>query len=368
MDLFHPIVEERKLHPLFRKIVGESAYRPAMRAINEWSYGLLDRKLEADKFIKEFQTTFNSSLWELYLNKAFSILGFQADYSKPSPDFHLIHGSGRRVNVEAVTANNKNNESSDYYSATSFKESMNLSDKEFLDQSTIKLAGKIKDKNDLFVGKNGKKYPYSALAHVVGKPFVIAVAPFDNHMSYAQNNMAINRVLYGLEPPDENWVQKKVDYINKPNGQRVSLGIFTDNSYENVSAVIFSTTGMFGKAIISNSFQGMVKATRYRQMSFEYFLRAEGKSMLGAHHIKVDSGHDIFTLRFFDGNNVCGSDTHLYVSSKHTESHLDGLHIYYNPYARIPLDSDLFSAPEVTKNSYDPETGQMVCQHSDQWC
>ena len=59
-------------------------------------------KKESDKFIKEFQISFNSSLWELYLNKAFLDLGFKIDYSKESPDFNLIDSSGRIINVEAV--------------------------------------------------------------------------------------------------------------------------------------------------------------------------------------------------------------------------------------------------------------------------
>lgn len=36
--------------------------------------GLLDRSGEAKKFVTEWQTTFNSSFWELYLNKAFKEL------------------------------------------------------------------------------------------------------------------------------------------------------------------------------------------------------------------------------------------------------------------------------------------------------
>lgn len=52
-----------------------------------WSTGLLDRKKESNKFINEFQLSFNSSFWELYLNKAFLDMGFNIDYSKESPDF-----------------------------------------------------------------------------------------------------------------------------------------------------------------------------------------------------------------------------------------------------------------------------------------
>ena len=70
-------------------------------------------------------------------------------------------------------------------------------------------------------------------------------------------------------------------------------------------------------------------------------------------------------MRFPSGDYICGSDMHLYHSSKHQESHLDGLHIYYNPFAEVPLDKDLFSAYELTQNDYDTENEEMISIHND---
>ena len=83
--------------------------------INSWLVGL-DSKKEAKKLVKEFQTSFNSTFWELYLNKAFKDLGFGIDYDFDTPDFHLVHPSGMRLNVEAVTANHKDHLSTDFIS------------------------------------------------------------------------------------------------------------------------------------------------------------------------------------------------------------------------------------------------------------
>ncbi|MFS1870096.1 hypothetical protein [Vibrio lentus] len=369
MDLFKLAVKEKRLHPLFRKVVSEDSYKLTTEVINQWSKGLCGRKKESKKFVQDFQISFNSSLWELYLNRAFIELGFDIDYSKESPDFNLIHKSGRVVNVEAVTANNKDHESEEYYSSESFLEARDLNNSDFLDQSTIKLAGKIKDKRDLFIGINDKKYPYQVLEHVKGNPFVIAVAPFDNHLSYSQNNMAINRVLYGINPPasDGNggmWVEN-IDHILNHNNQPIELGIFTNDSYKEISAVIFSTTGTFGKAVVQAGIPNVVRATRYRQMGVVEFMAKEGIEMLGRSHKKIREGYDIFSMRFFDGNLVCGSDMYLYESNDHKESHLDGLHIYYNPYASIPLEADLFSAYEITQNHYDIKSKVMICNHND---
>ncbi|MDH4567936.1 hypothetical protein E8E95_14730 [Pseudomonas sp. BN414] len=367
MNLFDLVVEDADLHPLFRRVVQEENYKAAMAVINEWSLGLLDRRSEAAKFIKEFQTTFNSSLWEIYLNKAFREFGFEIDYAKSAPDFNLKHHSGKFVSVEAVTTNNRLNRDEDYYSFESFNDQIN--DSNHLDRSTIKLIGKLKDKRDLFTGTGGKKYPYSSLEHVKGNPFVVAIAPFDNHLSYAQNNMAINRVLYGIDPPvadsDGVMIAPKIGFIENHNNQKIELGIFTNESYKEISAVIFSTTGMFGKAVSEAGVSNLVRATRYRKMDILEFMNKEGAAMLGYTHRRISERYDIYSLRLVDGGLVCGSDTFFYDSKFHRETHLDGLHIYYNPYAEVPLDKNLFSAYEVTQNSYNIETGSMICQHND---
>lgn len=369
MDLFNIAVKEKRLHPLFNRIISEELYKPTIDVINQWSKGLIGRKKESKKFVQDFQIGFNSALWELYLNKAFIDLDFEIDYTKESPDFHLTHKSGTTVNVEAVTANNKDNESKEYYSLESLSTSIPLNDADFLDQSTIKLAGKIKDKHDLFIGVNDKKFPYSSLAHVKDNAFIIAVAPFDNHLSFSQNNIAINRVLYGINPPilesDGDFKVEKIDLILNQNGQPVDLGIFTNDSYKEVSAVIFSTTGMFGKAVIQANIKSFVRATRYRQMTANEFIKNEGQAMLGVSHREISDNSSIFSTRLISGNLVCGSDIYMYDSSEHKETHLDGLHIYYNPYASIPLEENLFSAHEITRNYYDVENQSMICKHND---
>lgn len=369
MDLFRPLVNDDQLHPLIKSIMKDKTYQPTMNVINGWSKGLLGRKREANKFIKEFQTSFNSSLWELYLNKSFIDLGFEIDYTKESPDFHLTHQSGKVINVEAVTANNKLNESEQYYSIKSFQESVHTDNKSFLDQSTIKLAGKLKDKRELFTGENNKKHPYCSMSHVSGNPFVIAVAPFDNHLSFSQNNMAINRVLYGIEPPKINshgeMMSEKIPYIKNKNGKTIDLGIFTNDSYKEISAIIFSTTGMFGKAVVEAGISTFVRSTRYRELPLAEFIEKEGLAKLGTSHLELGEGNDVFSMRTKMGDTVYGSDMHLCYSKYHKETHLDGLHIYYNPFAETPLPSNIFTAYEITQNDYDIESNDMLCKHND---
>jgi hypothetical protein len=59
MRLFEPIVAESHQHPNFRNIMAaQNGFN--LDVINDWANGFVDRD---GKFVKEFQTTFNSSFW-----------------------------------------------------------------------------------------------------------------------------------------------------------------------------------------------------------------------------------------------------------------------------------------------------------------
>lgn len=363
MDLFKLEVEERNLHPHVKSIIDQACYAQARNNLNEWATGLTKRKKEWGKFVKEFQLSFNSSFWELYLNRAFTELGFQIDYSKESPDFCLIHSSGRILNVEAVTSNPRSHRGKEHQAPEELSADTTLDDERYYDIRAIKLAGKIRDKHGLFLAGK-KKHPYSSLDHVKGNPFVLAVAPFDDRLSFSQNNIAINRVLYGVDNKTGSGRPAIHRALNE-NSNPVEFGIFTNDSHKEISAVIFSTVGMFSKALIGTDVDGFVKATRYREMGIVEFMAKEGLHRLGKHHIEVSPGHDIFSERFFSGNLVCGSDVTLCKTSDYSETHLDGLHIYYNPFAEIPLPKDLFLAREITQNDFDPMRMSMISDHSD---
>ncbi len=367
LDLFTPRVEESKLHPYFNRILEEACYHTLIQTIENWSKGMDGRKKEIFKFIKEFQISFNSSFWELYLNKAFLDLGFEIDYSKESPDFHLIHPSGRVVNVEAVTSNHKYANDKSYYTKKAYQETIKTKDKS---EAILKLLGKIKDKRDLFLGKDGKKYPYSNLEHVKGNPFVLAIAPFDTHTSYTQNNTLINQVLYGVLPPElediHNGSSKKIKSIINKNGQDIELGIFTNDSYKEISAIIFSNTATFGKAISQSKMSNTtIRSTRFRIFKLNEFISEYGVKSFGLNEIRLSETHTVMTTRMPMDDIVFGSDVHFCDSFEHNETHLDGLHIYYNPYAEIPLDNDLFEAYEITQNYFDLNTNEIVPIHND---
>ncbi|CRJ41908.1 hypothetical protein FYR76_19210 [Salmonella enterica] len=359
MSLFTIKRAKNKLHDSFKLIYHDKEYAPVRDVIQSWGKGLLERNGEQTKFVNEFQTTFNSALWELYLNEMFVRLGYSVDYTKDSPDFCVTTPSGYQFNVEAVISDRPHKPpANEIFSEAKFKR-----------QSTLKLIGKIKDKRDLFIGANEKVHPYSTMSHVVGKPFVLALAPFDSDLSLTQNNTIINRVLFGIEEPNEqdlkNGKQRKIKSIKKNEETEIPLGIFTNDSYKEISAVIFSTTATFGKAVIQSGIGRYVRATKYRTMSLNEFIEKEGMKNEGINFHKISSLNYRTTFRRIYNEAVMGSDVLICHSNDYEETHFDGLHIYYNPYAEVPLDTGVFFPTEITHNFYDTEKEEPIQPHPD---
>ena len=98
MDLFTPIVSETLQHPNFRSICAQqNGYN--CDVLNEWARGFKDRD---GKFVYEFQTTFNTCFWELYVFAVLKQYKVTVDISHPAPDFFITDNDG--FNVEATVA------------------------------------------------------------------------------------------------------------------------------------------------------------------------------------------------------------------------------------------------------------------------
>lgn len=359
-DLFEPRLPVSRLHDGFRHILTAESYAKVRSVIQSWSTGLLEIKGESDKFVKEFQTTFNSSMWELYLNRLFVSMNFSIDRRKESPDFCIAAPDGREFNVEAVISDQPR------------KLGLGMSPvgEDFKVTSALKIIGKIRDKLHLFKGTGGKRYPYSSLGHVKGRPFVVAIAPFDSDQSLTQNNELINLVLFGIGAPEVQGsnlgVQGRVRSLTKTSGASVDVGIFTNDSFKEISAIIFSTVGTLGKAVVESKAERIIRSTRYRvidKQDIQY--RSSIFSRLGIHRAKLSGLNYLVEQRWDFGAEVAGSDVRIQHSSLYTESHSDGLHIYYNPYAEIPLNLGDAWPREVTHNYYDVKNNEPIHIHPD---
>lgn len=359
LDLFTPRFQEKNLHNHFRLILADPEYAKVQPIIENWATGLLDRKGESQKFINEFQTTFNSSMWELYLNRALIDLGCNVDFSKSAPDFFVRGPGNYEFNIEAVI--------SDQPPTTNQQQTLNEQD--FKTRGALKLAGKIRDKLNLYRGSNGKKHPYCSMNHVRGRPFVIAIAPFDSELSLTQNNELINMVLFGLAPPalegPDLGKQDKITSLLKPSGARVEMGIFTNDSFKEISAVFFSTVGTFGKAVVESKIDRLVRATRYRVIDKDRITLGSELWKIGTHRYQFDALNYLLTQRRESEHQIGGADMLIQHSSFHRETHLDGLQVYFNPYAEVPFEPQFPWPAEIALNYYDVKSGEHIQAHPD---
>ena len=317
MDLFTPIVSIENQHSNFRAITIPGRCEGELEVIQSWAEGFTDRD---GKFVKEFQTTFNSSFWELYLNAAFRQLGFVPDYSKPSPDFIL---SGQTdIVAEATIASHPAGFIPEWERAMTAEALASVDPAAIVELATIRLANAISSKSRKFVEQ------YAKLDHVVGRPFVLCVAPFEQPGFFFQSDQAIRRVLYGYDQPL--WIEERstgdrivvgeslVDRVRKESGANVELGVFLKPGLEHISAIIFSPVATFGKV------RALARPGPY-PVGFQAFRYAAD-----AQHHRVIVGY----------------------RPNYKESLLDGLHVLLNPRAKYPLDLRPFQHTDIAIHTF----------------
>ncbi|WP_419890549.1 hypothetical protein [Paenibacillus xylanexedens] len=316
LNLFELQISEDKLHPNFQVI---SKDPELVRVIERWAKGFVDR--DNNKFVKEFQKTFNSSFWEIYIYACLDKLNFKFDFSHTSPDFH-ISKNGLDYVVEAVSTGNPEGFISEHEKSILFQQDSQKhwfqSDHEQMHADIISLATERIRKS--FTDKY-KKYlnSYQKLPHVKNKPFILAIGAFEQPYFFTQKSAAISRVLYGIKDARYGSFGEPLISIGettlKHNESEIDIGMFNDRKYEHVSAVLFNPIATSGKA-------------RAHQ-------RKKSKEIL------------FDTVRY----NLYGSDTireHSIPHNKYHESLLDGMYLLINPYAKYPIDPNLFDDNDIS--------------------
>ncbi|AYK55918.1 hypothetical protein ACFVL4_24335 [Bacillus subtilis] len=312
MDLFSIQVNEDKLHPNFLNVSNDP---DLVKVLSSWAMGFQDRD---HKFVKEFQTTFNTSFWELYLHACFSNLGFKIDYSYSSPDF-VIKTRKQKLEmvIEAVSTRHAEDGTPEY-------ERINAIDnlykkgkidteyhKEIVHLATERLASSISNKANKYYKT------YSKLDHVKGKPFILAVGSFEQPFFYLQGIGAIQRVLYGLVNAEWRGNVPYFEYsdniLKRKNGKKIPIGLFNDQKYSYISGILFSSVASIGK----------VRALSLNKKKNVFF--------------------NTYTYNDYDTKGQIKTTPH----KKYKESLLDGLSLYLNPYADNPIDPTEFDSNDI---------------------
>ncbi len=314
MDLFTPIVSEEEQHPNFRSI-SKFANKFNFDVVNDWAGGFQDRD---GKFVKEFQTTFDSSFWELYLFAVLKYFGLNVDFSVPSPDFFVTNDGG--MNLEATVALHAQDSPPEYAKRRAEDIPKDLNE---LNRQTI-----LRIRNSL--DAKGKKYAkvYSSLAHGQNRPFVLGITAFDGPFARLACQRAIEAVLYGYYVDEETFLReggklqgRLLHSVKKDNLSDVSVAVFAEEKFAWLSAVVFSSCATWGK------------------------VRA----------LSSDPNPNIFfeAVRL----NSTGVLPHVVRARKaqYSESLLDGLRVYHNPSATHQLNINIFRHPDVFQSYYSEE-------------
>lgn len=325
LDLFTPVADEDKQHPIFKMIL-EEKYQPERDVLISWADGFEDRD---GKFVYEFQTTFESSMWELYIHAFLKDLNAEIDFSHHAPDF--VAELNKKLTIEAtIAAPPQGGEPAAGHTQKHAPKDF----AEFNQQSAIRISNSLSAKIKKYRGS------YSKLEHVKDKPYVIALASFDRPFAHYAVNRSIIAVLYGVYFDEENTIKAGADHIIrypvkavvKNENVGIPVGLFTTEEYCDVSAVIYSSLATWGKI------RGLADSP-------------EAMSVYNTCHLPVTDSL-IPEVRFTK-------------KSEYTEHLADGLHIIHNPYAENPLDVSVFSHERIAQYFLDPDTGMEIIAPDD---
>lgn len=289
MQLFRPIVPGKSLHPNFITTLrpGSASVR---RIISQWADGFVDRD---GKFVKEFQTTYNSAFWELYLYAVFKSLGVNIDFSHDAPDFVA---ADHPFAVEATIASHAQGDTPEWEKR--FEAVMAKDVFASQAQSAIRASNALLGKSEAY------KKRYSKLPHMMGRSYVVAISNYGTPDFNLLGDVPMQHLLYD---------NLDLGHFKKANGAKVPLGLFKNRALAHVSAVMYSSVATFGKA---------------RALSDD-----EGQFVFQAVRIL----NNLEPIRI------------LATKDTYEESLTDGLRIFTNPYASIPLELDCFDDSGIRK-------------------
>jgi hypothetical protein len=312
LDLFKTIegLDECELHPKFKLLRDNNLLIGERNIVIDWTDGFIDRD---NKIVKEFQTTFHSSFWEFYLYSVFSELGFNIDFTKDRPDF--IINAPEKIYIEAVVSNIKkegrgeDTRDSDDVSSMIAPPHKQSDFYEVLDEAIVRNSNAILGKSTKYLEK------YTKCNWVdINSPFVIAISSY-GQVNYGREYIyPMMALLYGLyfNPKSESYEHK--NSILKPDtNSPIPIGIFKDNSYEHISAIIYSCTVTLGKLTSLSISKG------------ESDLQING--VLNVRH---DYEYPHFKVQ------IVSVDNPEYLS--------DSLFVFHNPFAKNKLNPKIFES------------------------
>jgi hypothetical protein len=286
----------------------EEQYAPERAVFESWARGFNDRD---GKFVQEFQISFESGLWELYLNASIAALGMQCDMSFNAPDFVIT--APAPVSLEATVAR----------PAREGKPAHGFGIEDIpTDFTQFNIAASLRITNSFDAKVRRYRHYYADLPHVANRPFVIAIAAFDRPFAHFAASRPVLAAMYGLyfdEAATHRDAPKVASYqvsaAPKSPTVDVPMGLFCDDRHSDVSAIIYSALATWGKvrALADNP-----------------------------------SANTIYTSYHPSDKGLMPEVRHT-PKSAYREHLLDGMYVLHNPYAKRPLPLGSFSHQRVAE-------------------
>lgn len=333
VDFFALRVREERTHETFRVLRDAPRFSPArdlIKVMMRW------HEDPDGNFIEQFQSTaFDARIWEQYLYAAFTELGYAVTRDWEAPDM-LLDGLDGAFAVEATTCNPPQGEVAIEW-AEDARERVN---QEFA-YGAIKLHRALRR-------KLMRRPRYWELAHVVDKPFVLAVQDFRAPGSMRYLTPILTEYVFGVRhrqradgagAPEVEWVHE-----HRVGNMREPSGFFRQEGAEGVSAVIANPLGTLPK---------------FNRMGY----------LAGFGDRRVRGLRCGLERRDFDAASPqprpFSQEIH---AAANRESWVEGMIVLHNPNATVPLDPDLlpgacheFLQPDGTIQSLLPRFHPYIC-------
>lgn len=315
-DLFTDVIAENEQHRYYKVLKNEPRFEAARNIIAEIVNSFVDND---GHFEREFQSVnFQARLWELYLHIYIHNAGLSVENNHAAPDFEVSY-FGEKLFIEAVTVNPSENVKRPDLPPPKTNEEIEERLNDFMP---------IKFGSPLYSKLNKK---YWEKDHVSGKPLILAIHDYHNDNAMTWSRTALSEYLYGIRTRvvDSKPLMERIDrHIWE--GKEIPSGFFYQDNAENISAVLFSNQATIPKFNRMGKIAGLGSAD-VKMIRTGYLYNPDPKAI-----------HPIAFSKDLD-------------DSDYEESWSDGLIMFHNPNAKLPVDPNAFS--DISHIFYSEEEG-----------